>query len=143
MAERRGPTTLEISQGPGCGSLHVRCREPPGTYCSSTLDAPPRAALSFPLLAAGFRSPLMRPGPLQQSFRGPGVHDRLGRHAAVRRPRTAVGLPLQLAWCVGVAVDGDLAADVDHLTEQALGRIEALGPAVDLDRLVEGGGGAE
>ena len=44
---------------------------------------------------------------------------------------------------VGVGVDGDLAAPLEGQVEQLVGRVLALGPAVDLDRGAELGAGGE
>ena len=82
-------------------------------------------------------------GPGEQVVGGPRV-DRPAR--AARRlggPVAAVGLPLELAGGVGVGVDREQAAVVDGDVEQLLGRVEPLGPAVDLDRGVELRAGGE
>ena len=76
-----------------------------------------------------------RPG--QQVVGRHRVHDPLQRYITLGRPVAAVGLPFQLTGGVGVGVDREPAAVLDRQVEQRAGRIESLGPAVDLDRRAE------
>ena len=58
-------------------------------------------------------------------------------HLGLRGAVAPVGLPVELPGRVRVRVDRDLAARLDDDLQQAHRRVEALGPRVDLDRLVE------
>ena len=82
-------------------------------------------------------------GPGDEVVGGHRVDDALGLDAHPGGLVAAVGLPLELAGRVGVGVDRDLAVPVEGQSEQLLGRVLALGPAVDLDRGVEVGAGGE
>src|SRR5688572_1479911 len=72
-------------------------------------------------------------GPREQPFDRPRVDHVVGVHARDRRPLAPVGLPLELADRVRVAVDRHLCAERDDLLEQPHRRVETLGSAVDLD----------
>src|SRR4051812_18422469 len=76
-------------------------------------------------------------GPLQQAVGVPRVHDAVEGDFALGGALAAVGLPLELAGSVGIRVDRELATRVDRGAQQLARRVEAFGPAVDLDRGVE------
>ena len=81
--------------------------------------------------------------PLQEPFRGPGVHDPVRVEAEVLGPGAAVDLEVELPGGVRVGVDGEQAADLDREPEQSGRRVASLGPGVDLDRDVVLGAGLE
>src|SRR5947209_3569783 len=62
---------------------------------------------------------------------------RTTRRPGRRGSRAPVRMPLELERRVRVGVDGDLALELDDALEHPQRRIEPLGPAVDLDGLVE------
>ncbi len=56
---------------------------------------------------------------------------------------TAIVDPLQLAWRVGVGVDGDLAIPAQSDVQEIVGRILSFGPAINLDRSAVFGAGSK
>src|SRR5581483_4935992 len=78
------------------------------------------------------RTVLVGPGPLQQRFDGPAVHDPVDGHFTLDRPCAPVPLPVQLAGGVSVGVDGEVAIPLDRQVEEPAGWVEPFGPAVDL-----------
>ena len=46
---------------------------------------------------------------------------------------TAIADPLQLAWCVGVGVDGDFTIPIQSDVQEIVGWVLSFGPAIDFD----------
>ena len=143
---RPRPARAGPRRGPRCIRQAVSTRPVQSSYRSQSVLTSSCTAASYPIDVSGparypvpgrSAHPLMRRGPGQELVRRPGVDDPLHRDAGLGGPGAAVGLPLELADGVGVGVDRHLAAGVDDQLQQPHRRVEALGPAVDLDGLVE------
>ena len=67
----------------------------------------------------------------------------VGIELEILGPLAAVRLELQLAWCVGVGVDGEQTAHLDRQFQQPGRRIPSLRTGVDLHGDVEGTAGLE
>ena len=108
-----------------------------------------RLFVFFDMAGATVRVPAARPqaaceaAQATRSSAGQVLTTSVGLDAVAGGLVAAVGLPLELAGRVGVGVDADLAAPLEGEVEQLVGRVLALGPAVDLDRGVELGAGGE
>src|SRR5882757_266480 len=66
------------------------------------------------------------PGPLEESFDGPGRDDPVHRYIVVERALGAVTEEVELPWRVRVGVDGEVAADLQRQCQQPRRRIAAF-----------------
>src|SRR5690606_17821883 len=82
-------------------------------------------------------------GPVDEVVGAHGVDDAAGLDVVAGRLVAAVDLPLHLAGRVGVGVDGEAQIPLQRQLHQLVGRVLALGAAVDLEGGVELGAGRE